>query len=556
MKKNLLRLLCLLIALLLLAGCGVQGGESTLPGDANEDLWDFDFDDLFSTDPDDWTIGINPEYTDPVDEEDPTDGKEGTTQPEEIPVPIDSYKLTKGDTVSGKKGEVRYVLIYNPDIYSEDAMYNPTVTTGSFASQVEVDLNKGGLEPEAPEAGTPSQGEIEQGPLFEGEADRAGVLTPTYKVGDTRTFYCGTEQDINVRMTRNFTCRYAGSYCNIWTADVQLTSAVIKQYGQEFDRNIYNQVVAAFGPARFTKNGGKVNILYYPMRTTTGGFFCTLDNWATGEVSQAEITRYGVNTDHAILHINGILADQTAYPHMKNFMNACLAHEFQHMICASNAYDKSNMVFCDVWINEAMSGYIEELLYPGAKEEGGHIETFLSSDRIHNGQSLYNFSTGGGDIGVYGSVYLYANYMTYLAGDDVFSNFHTYWRTSYSKDLTVPEALANAVSQNVYDAVDKAIVYPREMYFDTQEEAFMSKLTLAYYLELLDKEETDPACFGEIPAEDLLYNEINPAEIEGGGRIIIALSGDSYKIPYDAGSGLIYVGLNKDFEVVTDLIYN
>ena len=83
----------------------------------------------------------------------------------------------------------------------------------------------------------------------------------------------------------------------------------------------------------------------------------------------------------------------------------------------------------------------------------------------------------------------------------------------------------------------------------------MSKLTLQFYLELLSKDDTDPEAFSLVDGRDLLYNQINPATIEGGGRIIIALQGDSYTIPSDADTGLIYVGLNGNFEPVTELVF-
>jgi len=38
------------------------------------------------------------------------------------------------------------------------------------------------------------------------------------------------------------------------------------------------------------------------------------------------------------------------------------------------------------WLNEAMSGYVEEQLYPGAKESAGHYDAFVESNRIRHGQ--------------------------------------------------------------------------------------------------------------------------------------------------------------------------
>ena len=137
----------------------------------------------------------------------------------------------------------------------------------------------------------------------------------------------------------------------------------------------------------------------------------------------------------------------------------------------------------------------------------------------------------------------------------MFSSFHRYWRASYSPTLCVEEALAEAFPMNVYAAVDNSISYPSTMVFDSEYEKWLSKLTLQFYLELLGRDATEPEAFATIDCRELLYNQINPATIEGGGRIIVALQGDAYTIPYDADAGLVYVGLNSDFEPVTDLIY-
>ena len=57
-----------------------------------------------------------------------------------------------------------------------------------------------------------------------------------------------------------------------------------------------------------------------------------------------------------------------------------------------------------------------------------------------------------------------------------------------------------------------------------------------------------------VEAQTLLYDEINPADIEGGGRVIAALKDGEFKFPEDADEGLIYIGLNKNFEPVTGCV--
>ena len=51
--------------------------------------------------------------------------------------------------------------------------------------------------------------------------------------------------------------------------------------------------------------------------------------------------------------------------------------------------------------------------------------------------------------------------------------------------------------------------------------------------------------------EALLYDSLEPAEIEGGGRIVIATRSGTFSIPKDADRGLVYLGLDSHFRPVT-----
>ena len=83
-----------------------------------------------------------------------------------------------------------------------------------------------------------------------------------------------------------------------------------------------------------------------------------------------------------------------------------------------------------------------------------------------------------------------------------------------------------------------------------------SKLTLAFYLSLLERSADAPLAYGNVDPLTLLYDEVNPANIEGGGRVIIAVKGNVFDIPEDADDGLVYVGLDENFQPVTPFITN
>lgn len=541
MKRFFTLLLAMVLVIGVFAGCGQQEPIQT---DMEEGRFTFP------------TLPM-PSINYPMDDE-TTDPTEST---EPLPMEVENYQLvTDTTTLRADSGKMKYVMIYNPEIYDEDAYYNMTRSTGDLSNQINVDLARAdGLETDH-ELLTMDQNDLNKDipyDEFDLSGDRASFIPTIYKKGDTKVFYTYTSNSTaEPRISRSFNCRYAGIFCNVWVYEGSISDEQAQKFGEEFDSTVYLGDTMAFGEGRFTDNGGKVNLLYYPMPRSLGGCFCMLDLYATGEVTAAQIQQYGINTDHALVHLN---ADLACKPEKEVFMTSTLAHEFQHLICGTDYFYTVNYVRCRTWLNEAMSGYAEELLFPGSKVEGGHVDCFMTSDRIRQGQSLYNFETSTTqddyDIGVYGSVYLYSAYLARLAGPDVYSMFHWYWRNSMSTTLSEAEALVHSVDTEVYDAIDQSIPYPFYMTFASEEEKWMSKLTLQFYLELLDEDLTDPADYSYVQNEYLLYDEINAAQIEGGGRIIFALEGDTYQIPQDADMGLIYVGLDENFEVVTPLLY-
>ena len=453
----------------------------------------------------------------------------------------------------------KYVMIYNPYFFDEqDALVsnNAKRNTGAIGSQIMIGMNRAdgidGLELPV----MLSQDELGDGlqDLEIEEGGRAGGLAKVYKKGDVQAFYAYTDSNLSKRGLRNFTCIYEGKHCYIWDLDGKVTASQAKDLGKEFDEKIYAKDTETFGQGRFTEDGGKVHILFQPLRKGLGGFFTMYDIFATGEVTASEIKTYGLNVDHAIININSSMLN-TDY----DFIRSTLAHEFQHQICATDyvEYNKQQM---RTWLNEAMSAYAEDLIYPGIKNEGLYQVLMFMSDPFRKGQSLYNFSTQYDDyIGAYGAVYMFTQYMKELAGDKVFTNVHQNYRTG-RKGMTEAEIIFKSVSSKVQDQIDRKYTYPKfiEKEFETEEELWMSKLTLDFFLASLQMNLGGSKSYGysaqqiwDLGHKQMFYSEINPRDIEGGGRMIVALEGDTFTIPKDAQKGLIYVGLDKDFKPVT-----
>lgn len=451
-----------------------------------------------------------------------------------------------GDLVAADGEQISYVLVYNPKIYTDDNN-TQALRTGSIAEQIDVDLNR------ADElTGEPEYEPYNQMPLDPGFLDqidmnggKAEGLGSFFDVGSNMHFYCGSENDLNTRTQQYFTCVYAGTHANIWVYS-NLDQSALNKLGNAFDASIYDDCVSRFGEARF---GDVLNILIYPFQgnPNTVGFFHSLDLFSTMECNDATAQAYGVNRNLNIININALWLED------EDTVISTLAHEFQHLLCFTGYFSAGNQ--CDIWFNEAMSGYIEEALYPGSKESS--FVSFHLSERIRYGQSLYNFGTDANafklDIGVYGSVYLFSEYLKNIAGDDIFSRFHANWRNTYVPMNTF-EGIYQVIPDNVRQEIDSIISYPAGLRFASEEEEWISKLTLSFYLSTFTRDENTPELYRNIVLPYLLYDSIVDAKIEGGGRIVLATKNGTFQIPTDADSGLVYVGLNENLEVVTDIV--
>lgn len=542
MKKSLKRILTLVLSMLMvmscLAGCDLGLDDSSLGAYpySGDQLGGYTPQETLRVPGSDGNLPTLP-GRDPVDTNDPAN--DSTTQTPTPSGPSASSTLTvdAGETLS-------YVMIYNPAIYTDDRN-TQTRQTGNIANQVNVDMNRGDELPEEPEYLPFEQPALD--PEFLSklnlEGGKADGLGKYYKVGDKETFYCSSG-DINSRTAKQFTCAYAGTHANIWVYE-NLNQSDLDSLGRSFDNTVYAKCVEMFGTARF---GETVNFLVYNFagNPNTVGFFHPYDLYSTNECSDTEARQYGINRDINVLHLNSYWFRSI------DTLTSTLAHEFQHLLCFTGYFTKLNV--CDVWFNEAMSGYIEEVLYPGSKQSS--VNSFLKSDRVRNGQSLYNFGVDTAsrnlDIGVYGSVYLFSEYLKNVAGSNVFSTFHKNWRNTYTQTTTA-KGIYNAVPASARQEIDSLVTYPDSYRFSSAEEAWMSKLTLSFYLSTFTADNDAASRYRNIDLNSLLYDSMAKAKIEGGGRIVIAVKDGTFQIPQDADTGLVYVGLNEDMEIVTNI---
>ena len=536
MKRKLSMLLCAVMVLGTLVGCGGEKTKETETQILETEVQSAD---------------VNASKIDDVIAE--NGGLEERAQLSLVQTENASITGTTGTRMDG----VSYVMIYNPLIYSEDDgngfEERKAQSTGDMSSQIMVGMNKsGGLDPDIEIPTVKSQAENDANVDTTGvnrDGIRAGAFDPSYNVNDQHDFYHSDLTMTNTLMS-TFTCVYSGSNCYIWALNGSMTADQAQQMGAEFDANIYNQIIAEFGPARFTENGGKINLLFYPMQEGLGGYFTMADIFSSAECPADYSAQYGFNVDHAIIHINSDYVITNP-----DYAKSTMAHELQHLICASDCFNYAETPWMETWLNEAMSAHAEELIYPGTKEAGYYNQFMYLSHNFRTGQSLYNFDTTFDEyIGAYGAVYLFGQYLKQFSGPDVFTKVHDYWRYSYRADVTAADAVSMALSDEAFETICDKYTYSPRIYNELLTNAFeltLSKITLDFYIETLKPDLSNLYGMEDQMRGAMLYTEVSPVEIEGGGRILVATQNGSYQIPADADPCLVYIGLDANFNVVS-----
>ena len=491
----------------------------------------------------------------------------------------------KGDDQAKKKtlDGSKYVLIYNPLVYDEveaqqsgldSSSASTDLSTGDLSSQIEVSPNKAGdLKSKPKTSSVPQKNplEITKGKKVKSKGkSKAGGLVKTYSVGDKEEFYYGMEN--TSRPKAKFDCMYAGIHCYVWGVNGSISTEIANECGKEFDEKIFENDTTSFGEGRFIEGGGKLNILCYPMQQNgLGGFFRQADLFTEEEAtallagSGETIDSLGLNTDHAIVNVNSALIKVEP-----ELVYSTVAHEYQHLVCASSCMMLmlTDSPVIRTWLNEAMSGIAEDINYEGVKTKDGTIPKYVVSQSQRRGQSLYNFKVDSSelnfDIGAYANVFEFAKYLKENGGDDVFSKIHmkakeegnTAMENYEKSDITEGDLLAQSVPSSFKNDIDKSYNFNKKISsaIGNKNEVWMSKLTLNYYLNLLQEDFDFSPSSITYPDGSLLYDTMESGNIEGGARILVKVSGDKFKIPEDADENLIYIGLDKDFKPITEVI--
>lgn len=198
-------------------------------------------------------------------------------------------------------------------------------------------------------------------------------------LGEQHTFFVNSTYDALARTSIPVTLDYVGVHAYFYVDDVYLNNlrpserTVFDQQvvalAQEFDNNIYPKETAFWGSEANPgiDNDSKVTILLERLTAGTGGYFDSVNGYATSKVS---------NTNQREMITANILS--LGADRLKMF----LAHEFQHLV-SFNQKELLRDISEDVWLNELRSQYAITIAgyndYFQNSDLSQRLQTFLSN---------------------------------------------------------------------------------------------------------------------------------------------------------------------------------
>ena len=433
-----------------------------------------------------------------------------------------------GETAQSHTIEADRVLIYNPLPYNgkENMLFSGTIEQ------------------------KPEDEEPTGDPLFTPGMHETGKdLTLGKKGPDRHDFWVCIDLVTYRYDKRTFRLAAEGAHCRIWTMEddslaftEEQTAAMLEQ----FETVIYPSDTGYFGGFRDMGGDGKLEIVTYAMNSlSVCGFFDSYDLYTQEEIAVIDPDDAESYNCLPIINVNARMADR------ESVVYGTLAHEFQHLILRSavlaspaNADQLGREKTIGVWLNEGFSMAAEELCYPGSVAEQGYTDAYGRSEKIRLGMSYRNFDTTASDVGAYGQSFLFTAYLRAQCGDGVFRDVLSYWRSADSLPmLTEGNAICECFGAEQLEALDGFVSYSDAVAAKcgSEDEILLSKLALAFRLAILLHEPDGLFSLGTTAPDMPAYTGTG-RRIEGGGALLVECGGQ-FAVPFDADSGLLFVGI-------------
>lgn len=371
--------------------------------------------------------------------------------------------------------------------------------------------------------------------------------TPALSHEGERTFWVCVDLDEMSYENQVFSLGVQTDHAAFWISKTDRESVsdeILLKLADTYESVIYPTLTTTFGTFRDLGGDGRIHVLIYDMNSSgVCGFFDRYDLYSMEEIALIDPDSDAYNA----LPIINVNAEMASY---EELIASTVAHEFQHLIHMSavlaSSVNKSLLgeeIQTDLWLNEAFSMEAEELCFSGSVVRQGYLESYSTSRRMQNGQSLYDFSVGSTDVGAYGQSFLFARYMRAQVGENAFSMFLRYWETATEADaLTDAKALYAVQTESFTDGLASIVYEPFvSNALGGYENEAMSKWNLAYRLSLLLQAEEGIYHHPDQPV--IPYYTGTGTHLCGGGAVVIQTNGTDFSIPIDADAGLIFVGI-------------
>ena len=239
---------------------------------------------------------------------------------------------------------------------------------------------------------------------------------------------------------------YSGTYCKVYKdrSDSYMSDNDSIAMGREFDNNIYEKIVSAFGTPCDVDKNGKIILLILDIKDGNSdssyyaGYFDPTNEF---NASAANGTQYSNECDMLYMDSN----PGADYP---STFKETMAHEFQHLIDFNQKFfvQHSTTGF-DTWINEGMSSAAEKI-YSGAQIQD-RIDYF-NKDQYHDiarGQRFIAWERGDYKLmGNYSTVYLFFQWLNIQSEND-----YSIYKVIMNSDYDNCQAVYDAAKSHLTD---------------------------------------------------------------------------------------------------------
>ncbi len=339
----------------------------------------------------------------------------------------------------------------------------------------------------------------------------------SFELGDKDTFYV-YDFDSSSNREAEATLRKRGTYCEVWVEDegAFVSDDKVQSIVNEFDTVIYPLVTDNFYDVADVDENGFVSIFLTDLKGGAGGYITMGDFYTKSEYPESNF--------RDLVYIE---KDRTT-----SEINSVIVHEFQHLVHANRnlLVEEDESVLNDLsyrWIDEGLATAAQHM-YEGAQNTWLYIMNnapYNESVRDGNSFLFWDYYDNEKVYSDYAMAYVFIQYLRIQSGND----------TSIYREIIECQKNDNScIEKIVLDYVDS--------------EYTLSDFIVDFKIALLFQDSSGPYGFGGESEFDFSIPSFtgDQVNLRGGGGVYINNPGGSFSRPADAGSDIIFVGIDTN----------